>query len=86
MPNFTPAIQPSRVGRTMSPSASLVNKYAKVNTDRQTRQDARERRRRGDWDILEIPTALLWLDEVCAAAALQGDVGCPVWPLVDLWP
>ena len=85
MPNLPSTLQPSRLAQTMNPSPSLVSKYTKVNADRLTRQDARERRRRGDWGILEIPTALLWLDEVCATAALEGDMECPA-PLVDLWP
>jgi hypothetical protein len=33
------------------------------NTIRQTRFDARSRRRYGDWSILDIPTYLLWLEE-----------------------
>jgi hypothetical protein len=74
------------LGKNLSPSASLVNKYAKVNTDRKGKQDARERRRYGDWDILEIPTALLWLDAACAVTALEGDPECPMLPLLDLWP
>ena len=86
MPNIRPTMQPNRIDRATAVNPSLVSKYSKVNTDRQTRQDARERRRRGDWDILEIPTALLWLDEVCVAASVEGDLGCPVLPFVDLWP
>ena len=85
MPNLWPAL-PSGTAKTVNSSASLLNKYREVNSDRQTRHDARERRRRGDWEILEIPTALLWLDEVCVAAAMEGDFGCPVLPMVDLWP
>lgn len=73
----TPTIAPSRAAS-----------YARVNTDRQTRFDARARRRGGDWDILEIPTALLWLDDVCAAAALNPDeaLECDAAAMTDLWP
>ena len=87
MPNFTPATQPGRMGTTMNLSSSVVNSYSKVNADRQTRQEARERRRRGDWDILEIPTAFLWLDVGEAAAfdpyrALECDEAAVI---ADLW-
>jgi hypothetical protein len=87
MPNFMPATQPGRVGRTTNLSSSVVNSYSKVNADRQTRQQARERRRRGDWDILEIPTALLWLD-VCEAVAFDPyqALECEAAAVTDLWP
>ena len=32
------------------------------NADRQSRFDARSRRRYGDWSVLDIPIALLWLE------------------------
>lgn len=88
MPNFTPATQLGRLGSTANLSSSVVNSYTKVNADRQTRQQARERRRRGDWDILEIPTALLWLD-VCETAAFDPyqALECEeAAEIVDLWP
>jgi len=86
MPNSMSATQFNRAGRSTSLSASVVNSYSKVNTNRQSRQDARERRRRGDWDILEIPTALLWLD-VCAAEAPDPyqALECEA-AVTDLWP
>lgn len=88
MPNYMPATEPGRVGRMTNLSSSVINSYTKVNVDRQTRQQARERRRRGDWDILEIPTALLWLD-VCEAAAFDPyqALECEVAAAItDLWP
>ena len=88
MPNFTPATQLGNVGRTKNLSSSVVNSYAKVHADRQTRQQARERRRRGDWDILEIPTALLWLD-VCETATFDPyqSLECEAAAeIADLWP
>lgn len=88
MYNFTPAKQLGPFGKTTETSAALVNKYSTVNTDRQSRHQARERRRQGDWDILEIPMALLWLDEACAATALDPDqaVECQASAALGLWP
>ena len=78
----------ARISMPRNLSASRVNSYSKVNTNRQTRHEARERRRRGDWDILEIPISLLWLDEVCAAAAFDVEAGveCADAAIIGLWP
>lgn len=88
MPNFTPATQLGRMGRTANLSSSVINSYSKINTDRQSRHEARERRRNGDWDILGIPTALLWLEDVCAAAVVDPyqALECEATAVTDLWP
>ena len=87
MPSFTPATPLGSVVRNPNVSASLVNSYSKVNTDRQSRYQARERRREGNWDILAIPTALLWLDDVCAVSMLEADQTLECAGLMaDLWP
>lgn len=59
--------------------------YAGVNTDRQSRFEARSARRWGDWGILEFPAPLLWLE---TEPGLCWDDECIVTPplVVELWP
>lgn len=86
MPNLI-SMQSSSLMRAPNISRSGVGSYSKVNTNRQTRHEARERRRRGDWDILEIPLPLLWLDEAYAEAALfDAEEGIEPAPIIGLWP
>jgi hypothetical protein len=55
------------------------------NVNRQTRQNARAERRRGNWDILGIDTALLWA--VDAYLADTDDNPMCAEPLADdIWP
>lgn len=88
MYNLTPATRLSRVGKTADISASLVNKYSMANTDRRSRHEAREWRRDGNWEFLEIPAAFLWLEDACAATALDPDqsVECQASAVLGLWP
>jgi hypothetical protein len=65
---------------------SRPSTYWKVNTNRQTRHEAREQRRYGNWDILGIPTSLLWLDAAFAVAALEIDELAESEVIFDLWP
>jgi predicted alpha/beta hydrolase len=53
-----PLSRPSQVATTAA--RTNIGSHA----DRQSRFDARSRRRYGDWSLLDIPLALLWLDEV----------------------
>lgn len=57
-----------------------------VNTDRQSRFDARAERRWGNWGgFLEFPTPLLWLETEPAVCLSDECVfGAPV--IIELWP
>jgi hypothetical protein len=81
-------IDRARLSTPRNLPASLVNSYAKVNTNRHTRHQARERRRGGDWDdFLAIPLPLLWLDEVYAEVALfDAEEAIGPAPIIGLWP
>ena len=81
-------VKPTQVGlfgsatKTNAASASLKG----VNTDRQSRFDARAARRWGDWSpFLEFPTPLLWVDNdfgLCLEDECEF-----VWPeVIELWP
>lgn len=85
--NIKPVAQLSRAVRPANFSAALVNSYSQIYTGRQSRHQAREWRRGGNWDILAIPAALLWLDEACAASAGDAaeDAECAAG-ISDLWP
>lgn len=87
MPNFI-SMRSSSLMRAPNVSRSGVGSYSKVNTNRQTRHEARERRRRGDWDdFLAIPLSLLWLDEAYAEAALfEAEEAIEPAPIIGLWP
>jgi hypothetical protein len=65
LPNYTyPNVNPP--ARILdSPFAATAGSRGHVGSymNRQTRFDARSRRRYGDWSILEIPTFMLWLEE-----------------------
>jgi hypothetical protein len=52
---------------------------------RPTRFNARAERRRGNWDILGIETALLWAVDACLADA-DDDPMCAEPPADDIWP
>jgi hypothetical protein len=87
MLNVTPAARVSRATRPTNVSAAVVNSYSQVYTGRQGRHQAREWRRRGNWNILAIPPAVLWLEDACAASVLDADeaVECAA-AMTDLWP
>jgi len=87
MPNLI-SRQSSSLMRAPNVSRSGVGSYSKVNTNRQTRHEARERKRRGEWDdFLAIPLSLLWLDEAYAEAALfDAEEGIEPAPIIGLWP
>jgi hypothetical protein len=61
------------------------NGYAGANTDRQRRFEARSARRWGDWGVLAVPPAVLWFDEIYAAAVIEEELGSPIPPIIDLW-
>ena len=57
-----------------------------VNTDRQSRFDARAERRWGYWDdFLEFPRSLLWL-EVEPALCLSDECLLEEPAIIELWP
>jgi hypothetical protein len=87
MPNLI-STQSSSLMRVPNISRSGAGSYAKVNTNRQTRYEARGRRRWGDWDdFLAIPLPLLWLDEAYAEAALfDVEEAIEAAPIIGLWP
>jgi len=88
MPNFMSARGiGGRVGGAPGISAARSS-YSKVNADRQSRHQARQWRRDGNWDILGLPTAMLWLDEMCAASVLDPEVEleCQAPGMTGLWP
>ena len=55
------------------------------NVNRQTRHNARADRRRGNWDILGVDTALLWAVDACLAET-DDDRMCAEPPAADIWP
>jgi hypothetical protein len=95
MPYSTPSTQLGRVGASVgrlgtatSLNPSFTNRFSGMNTDRISRYQGREERRRGNWDILGIPTAVLWLEDMCAASALDPSqaLECESAAVTDLWP
>ncbi|HKF47383.1 MAG TPA: hypothetical protein VKB38_08490 [Terracidiphilus sp.] len=64
------------------PASSLKG----INLNKQTRFDARSKRRRGDWGILGVPTPLLWLEDDVLLAAEEEDLLSGPPPITDLWP
>lgn len=64
-----------------APASSLVGS----NNNRQSRHKARADRRRGNWDILGVDTALLWAVDACLVET-DDDPQCAVDPVSDLWP
>ena len=67
-------------------AVNTSNPLTGVNTDRQTRFEARAARRWGDWDgYLIFPAPLLWLE---TEPALCFDDECVFAPpaIVELWP
>ena len=87
MPNLI-SMRSSSLMRVPNISRSGAGSYSKVNTNRQTRHEARGRRRWGDWDdFLAIPLPLLWLDEAYAEAALfEAEEAIEAAPIIGLWP
>jgi hypothetical protein len=75
-------------GAMPSPARNIASgpfrDYTGANTNRRSRFEARTARRYGDWGILEIPTALLWFDEIYAE--LDDDNGFLGPPIIDIWP
>jgi hypothetical protein len=79
-----PNLMPS--GRNFN--SARVASYAGVNTDRQSRFDARAARRFGDWGILAVPTPFLWLEDIYAPV-VPFAFGVDAWPVeevIELWP
>jgi len=73
-------------GSAPKAAAAPARSLRRVNTNRQTRFDARAARRWGDWTpFLEFPTPLLWLDDdfgLCLYDECEF-----VWPeVIELWP
>jgi len=59
IPNLT---QSSTLGRALPVASVPARSNIGSNAARQSRFDARARRRYGDWSVLDIPAALLWLE------------------------
>jgi len=55
------------------------------SVNRQTRYTARAERRRGNWDILGIDTALLWAVDACLADTDDNPM-CAEPLADDIWP
>jgi hypothetical protein len=68
-----------------NPGGSELNRFSGVYADRQSRFDLRRARRGGDWFSLDVPTAVLWLDNPCPLAFDDGEA-CAEPVIVDLWP
>lgn len=67
------------------PAFPAVSQYRGINLDRQSRFDSRAARRDGDWGILGVSTAFLWLEEESLLACPDPQL-CDAAPIVDLWP
>lgn len=73
--------------RAVAPSGTKFNAYAGSNADRQSRFESRSARRWGDWGVLNIPTAVLWFDELELAAAVDDDASNGLAAaIIDVWP
>jgi hypothetical protein len=59
---FNP-IRPGLAGIARPVVATVGRANIASNAGRQTRFDARSRRRYGDWSALDVPAALLWFEE-----------------------
>lgn len=46
-----------------SVSSGTFRSQVKSHITRESRFEARSRRRYGDWSILDVPTVLLWIDD-----------------------
>ena len=68
----------------VKPVAGRTNSNAGAHADRHSLFEARSARRRGDWSILEVPTAVLWLDNPCVPT--PDPDGCPEDVIIELWP
>jgi hypothetical protein len=56
-------MRPVSLGRPSQAATTAAGSNIGSNAARQSRFDARSRRRYGDWSILDLPAVLLWLDE-----------------------
>ena len=66
------------------PNPAPVNFYPGINNTRQSLADARALRRWGDWSILDVPPAVLWVDPF--ASPFVDMVVDPFAPVViDIW-
>jgi hypothetical protein len=59
---FNP-MRPDVVGLVRPVVATIGRANIASNAARQSRFDARSRRRYGDWSALDLPAALLWFEE-----------------------
>jgi len=72
--------------RSAPNTGARFNAYAGSNADRQSRFESRSARRWGDWGILNVPTAMLWFDELELAAAADDDESNGLAPaIIDIW-
>ena len=62
-----------------------VRSHVGSNVNRQTRHNARADRRRGNWNILGVDTALLWAVDACLADT-DDDPMCAELPAAGLRP
>jgi hypothetical protein len=86
-PSFPRPVPPVTAypGSVPRPSNGGFN-FGGAYNDRQWRHDVRERRRDGDWGVLEFPMSFLWLGDQCVPGPF-GELECAAVPaVVDLWP
>jgi len=57
-------------------SSAAVRPFVGSHIDRQSRFAARSARRWGDWGVVEVPTAVLWFDDVYPSLVLDDECEC----------
>ena len=68
------------------PTPAQGSRYQGANTDRQRRFDSRSERRWGNWGLLGVPTALLWMDPFAPLVCDPFDEACePAVAVVNPW-
>lgn len=79
-PSPRPAPLPPR------PVAPPITMYPGAFQDRQGKFAVRQDCRWGNWGILDVPPALLWLEEADVVADLEFGLGYPpIVPYIDPW-
>ncbi len=76
----------ARAPQAKAPAPAQGSRYLGANTDRQRRFDSRAERRWGNWGMLEVPTALLWMDPFAPLVCDPFDDACePAVAFIDPW-
>lgn len=70
---------------TPQSSSRSTRELAGAYVNRQSRFDARQTRRRGDWFILDVPTPVLWMENPWLPV-IDEALACDEAVIVDLWP